>query len=367
LGLAAIVLAIGAGQVATSMLSEPPPATVAKSEQTSTEPTKAEQPKPTQPADPRKASSAVPTRGETSAPVAQPALPKDQTSLILPDDNASRNLPAAGTSAETTGSVKPAGSEMAALAPASTAPDATRFSATPGSVTNLGDLPSTLGTAGLRRAAQEGNAAAVYELGVRSTDGAGPARDHKLALRLFERAAAAGSGPAQFRLGNMHEKGIGTARDAKLATTWYRRAADKGNAKAMHNLAVLIAEGADGKPDYSEAARLFRQAAEFGIRDSQFNLAILLGRGLGVEQDLLQSYTWFAVAARQGDADAGSKRDEVGSKLAAAELAAARNASLAWKAKTPDPIANEVAAPAEGWDPAPRQPQPRTPPKQRAT
>lgn len=359
LGLAAIVLAIGAGQVATSMLSEPSKTDSARIEQSNTDQTTA-----AQPSDARKATNAPP-RNEGVAPVAnpQPILPKDQTSLIAPGAAPT----AAASPSDTTGSVRPAAEEVAALAPANVAPDATRFSAVPGSVTNLGELPPTIGTAGLRRAAQDGNANAVYELGVRATDGVGMARDQKLALRLFERAAAAGSGPAQFRLGNMHEKGIGTTRDAKLAMTWYRRAADKGNAKAMHNLAVLIAEGADGKPDYSEAAGLFRKAAEFGVRDSQFNLAILLGRGLGVEQDLLQSYTWFAVAARQGDADAGAKRDEVGAKLSAAEIAAARNASLAWKAKTPDPAANEVAAPAEGWDPAPRQQQPRTPPKPRAT
>jgi localization factor PodJL len=374
LGLAAIVLAMGAGQIATSMLSDTPRSDLARTEPARTEPARAEASRAEQPAeaatnDPRKTSNADVPRGETTAPASAPALPKDQTSLATPPDAPSAGAPGNAGAAETTGSVKPAAGDMAALAPANAAPDPTRFSVAPGPVTNLGDLPSTLGTAGLRRAAQEGNANAVYELGVRATDGVGMTRDHKLALRLFERAAAAGSGPAQFRLGNMHEKGIGTARDAKLAVTWYRRAAEKGNAKAMHNLAVLIAEGADGKPDYSDAARLFRRAAEFGVRDSQFNLAILLGRGLGVEQDLLQSYTWFAVAARQGDADAGSKRDEVGAKLSAADLGAARNASLAWKAKTPDPVANEVAAPADGWDPAQRQPQPqpRTPPKQRAT
>lgn len=354
LGLAAIVLAIGAGQLATSMLADPP---------------KTEQATPAVPAEARRTSKAEPAKGdasrtETAAPAAtQPVLPKDQTSMT----------PSAPGPADTTGSVRPAPTETATLVPGSIEPDPSRFSPAPGLVTNLGDLPPTIGSAGLRRAALEGDANAVYELAVRATDGVGIARDQKLALRLFERSAAAGSAPAQFRLGNMHEKGIGTARDAKLAVTWYRRAAEKGNAKAMHNLAVLIAEGADGKPDYSEAAKLFRKAAEFGVRDSQFNLAILLGRGLGVEQDMAQSFTWFAVAARQGDTDAGKKRDEVGAKLSAIDLSAARNASLTWKASTPDPVSNEVAAPAEGWDPAPRppqqtQPQPqRAPQKQRAT
>lgn len=367
LGLAAIVLAMGAGRIATSLLDEPAPTVQSRAAEPAGAPT---------------TTDSVPQPGRNGAPDASEAgaarngspadLPsKDQTSLgapvVQPGAQAISQRPGGGAAADTTSSIRPI--EVAALPPATAAPDTTRFTpdtAAPGRVTNLGELAPTIGTPGLRRAALEGNPNAVYELASRASDGVGMARDQKLALRLFERAAAAGSAPAQFRLGNMHEKGIGTARDAKLAMSWYRRAAEKGNAKAMHNLAVLLAEGADGRPDYAGAAEMFRKAAELGVRDSQYNLAILLGRGLGVEQDLTQSYTWFAVAAREGDADAGKKRDEVGAKLTAVDLSAGRTASLSWRPKTPDPIANDVAAPAEGWDPQPR-PAPRTPAKPRAT
>jgi localization factor PodJL len=365
LGLAAIVLAIGAGQVATTLLGDPPQSAQVR-------PVAA-------PAASDPAQTSAPSgseRPESGAPASSaPALPaKDQTSM----SGSAQPVPGAATLAgqdgrtptgpgvrapETTSSVRTAPVDVASLPPGGAAPDAARFSAAPGRVTDLGDLVPTLGTPGLRKAALEGDANAVYELANRASEGIGMARDQKLALRLFERAAAAGSGPAQFRLGNMHEKGIGTTRDPKLAMTWYRRAAEKGNAKAMHNLAVLIAEGADGRPDYAAAAEYFRKAAEFGVRDSQYNLAILLGRGLGVEQDLMQSYTWFAVAARDGDTDAAKKRDEVGAKLPAVDLAAGRTASLAWKAKTPDPVANEISAPADGWDPAPRPQRPPARPK----
>ncbi len=354
LGLAAIVLAIGAGQIATTMLSDPEP------------PVQAQQPRnqiiqgqATPGAQGGQTETAAPAKTESAAPA------KDQTSALTPVASP-QQVAAIQPSADTTGSVRAAPVEVAALPPPSApAPTSAPLSASPERVTNIGELTPTMGTPGLRRAALAGDPNAVYELASRASDGIGMARDHKLALRLFERAAAAGSAPAQFRLANMHEKGIGTARDAKMALTWYKRAADKGNAKAIHNLAVLIAEGADGRPDYAAAATLFRQAAEFGVRDSQYNLAILLGRGLGVEQDLTQSYTWFAVAARQGDSDAGKKRDEVGAKLSPVDLAAGRTASLNWKPKTPDPVANEISEPAEGWDPQPRQQKPV--PRPRAT
>ena len=365
LGLAAIVLAIGAGQVATTLLGDPPQSAQVR-------PVAA--PAASDPATaPAQAGS---ERSENSPPpTSTPALPpKDQTSMSGGPQPAPGSATVAGSDGrmptgsavrapETTSSVRPAPVEVAALPQAGAAPDAARVPAAPGRVTDLGELVPTLGTPGLRKAALEGDANAVYELANRASEGIGMARDQRLALRLFERAAAAGSGPAQFRLANMHEKGIGTARDPKLAMTWYRRSAEKGNAKAMHNLAVLIAEGADGRPDYAAAADLFRKAAEYGVRDSQYNLAILLGRGLGVEQDLTQSYTWFAVAARDGDTDAAKKRDEVGAKLPAVDLAAGRTAALTWKPKTPDPVANEISAPADGWDPAPRPQRPPARPK----
>jgi localization factor PodJL len=359
LGLAAIVLAIGAGQVATTMLGDGEP-------QNRPSAARIEAPQ-RQGADPGPPMQLQGSATQPTAPVAAPALPpKDQRSLAAPDQ-----VPA-DPRAETTASVRPAPerpaqqAQPAAVAataqPAPAAQEPPREPAQPMGlapvrVTSLGDIPANLGTAGMRRAALEGDANAVYELATRAADG--PTRDHRTALRMFERAAAAGLTPAQFRLGNIYEKGIGVTRDARLAATWYKRAADRGNAKAMHNLAVLIAEGVEGRPDYAAAAELFRKAAEFGVRDSQYNLAILLGRGLGLEQDLQQSYAWFAIAARGGDNDAAKKRDEVGARLTGADLAAANALTNSWRPKTPDPIANDISAPPEGWDPQPRQNQPR--------
>ena len=121
----------------------------------------------------------------------------------------------------------------------------------------------------------------------------------------------------------------------------------------MHNLAVLHAEGVSGKPDYAVATEWFRRAAEFGVRDSQYNLAVLLGRGLGAPTDLAQSYLWFAVAASQGDDDAARKRDEVSQRLGATDLAAVKAEASSWKPKLLEPAANEVTAPAKGWDETP--------------
>lgn len=205
------------------------------------------------------------------------------------------------------------------------------------------------GLNGLKQAAASGDATAMYELGARTAEGRGVAKDLRAAATLFERAADKNFAPAQYRTGNIYEKGIGVARDMDAARKWYARAAEGGNTRAMHNLAVLIAEGGGGKPDYATALTWFQKASEYGVRDSQFNLGVLSARGLGGPQDLVKSYTWFAVAAGQGDDEAGRKRDEVAARLSPADLAKAKTAVERWRPLPANPAANEIIVPVGGW------------------
>ncbi len=328
LGLAALILAMGTAHLVTNSLRGDKAA--------NNEARSLIAPPATQPEAPA-APAQVPAKDQSSAlpATAQEAPAQSTASTAAPE----RSITAAATAA-------PPVAETASAAPAAPAEPAQL-------VTGLGDLPAGFGSAGLRKAAQDGDARAVYELASKAADGPANQRDPKLALRLFERAAVAGLAPAQFRVGNMFEKGIGTQRDLALARIWYQRAAERGNAKAMHNLAVLHAEGVAGKPDYAMATEWFRRAAELGVRDSQYNLAVLLGRGLGAPTDLAQSFVWFSVAAGQGDEDAGRKRDEVAQRLKPEDLTAAKGLATSWKPRTLDAAANEVAAPAKGWDPQP--------------
>ncbi len=196
--------------------------------------------------------------------------------------------------------------------------------------------------AATQQLAEQGDAAAQFDLGVSYAEGRAVARDFRTAAQWLEKSAAQGMAQAQYRLGALYERGAGVARDYAKARSWYQRAAEAGNVRAMHNLAVLAAEGQDGKPDYTAAAEWFRKAAELGVRDSQFNLAILYTRGLGVQQSLANAYMWFAIAAAQGDEDAAKKRDEVGARLEGKELAAAKAMAEAFRPQTPNPAANEA-------------------------
>lgn len=231
--------------------------------------------------------------------------------------------------------------QPSSLSSASTPPasfSTTRFTLDPAT---LGDLPAEV-PAVLRQPALSGDATAVYEVALRALEGRGLPRDPALAFRLLERAAQAGLAPAQERLAILYDKGIGTTRDAKLAGAWYERAAQGGNVRAMHNLATLLTAGVSGKPDYAGALQWYTEAAEAGVRDSQFNMGVLLARGVGTRKDPAKAFHWFALAAAQGDAEAAKKRDEIASRLTAAELNAAKASLEGWRPRQTDPLANDV-------------------------
>lgn len=220
--------------------------------------------------------------------------------------------------------------DLAALPPAST----------PGAA--IGGIPAEAGPIALRQAAASGDPAALFAIAVNYTEGTGVQPDLKLAASYYRKAADSGLAPAQYRLGSLYEKGRGVEKNLETARDWYRRAAEQGNAKAAHNLAVLYAEGPSGTPEFNDAAYWFKKAANFGLADSQYNLGILYARGLGLEKNLVESYKWFALAARQGDRDAGNKRDELANMLSREQLAEARIAVETWKEAPRAVSANQV-------------------------
>ena len=56
--------------------------------------------------------------------------------------------------------------------------------------------------------------------------------DYATALLLFRQLADQGNAAAQYNLGVIYDKGLGVAQDYKAAVKWYRKAADQGNAAA---------------------------------------------------------------------------------------------------------------------------------------
>jgi localization factor PodJL len=270
-------------------------------------------------------------------------------------------VPAAGEKDVTGSIVRPAPAAPTTL----WGDPATEPAATPAARASRPSSPDKLPaafSAALRAAAVKGDAGAEFEIGQRYAEGRGVPQNLAEAADWFDRAAKQGLAPAQFRLGGFYEKGFGVKKDLDAARRLYSAAADAGNAKAMHNLAVLYAEGIDGKPDYQNAAKWFRKAADYGLSDSQYNLGILYGRGIGMEPNLPEAYKWFSLAARDGDRESANKRDDVGGRIDAKALAAAKLEVQAFVPLDQPEAATQAPAPIGGWDvaaPAPSNPRPR--------
>lgn len=208
-------------------------------------------------------------------------------------------------------------------------------------------LPDKIGSEKLRRAAEAGDTAAAFEVGLRYAEGRGIPADLARAADWYGKAAAKGLVPAQYRLAIAYEKGLGVERNAEQAKRLYLAAAEKGNVRAMHNLGVLFANARD----MNSAVPWFQKAGDLGLKDSQFNLGIIHALGSGVKQDLAVSYKWFALAAKQGDQEAEKKLQEVASHLDKVNLAAARMAVQTWVQRPVDRVANDES---QVWnEPAP--------------
>jgi TPR repeat protein len=115
----------------------------------------------------------------------------------------------------------------------------------------------------------------------------------------FRRAAENGNAEAMYKLGYCYANGKGVDRNYRKAMHWYILAADNGIAAAQVELADYYYNGdIDIKRDYKKAAYWYRRAANQGISSAQFKLGVCYLCGLGVMEDTNTAIYWFNSAYR---------------------------------------------------------------------
>ena len=77
--------------------------------------------------------------------------------------------------------------------------------------------------------------------------------DYAKALRIIRPLANDGDAAAQFNLGVMYLAGHGVQQDYSAAALWFRKAAEQGYALAQTNLGVLYRDGRGVAEDVTEA------------------------------------------------------------------------------------------------------------------
>ena len=70
--------------------------------------------------------------------------------------------------------------------------------------------------------------------------GEGVEQDHEEAVKWYRKAADQGDADAQFNLGVMYYNGEGVPEDDKEAVKWWRKAAEQGHAEAQYFLDDLL-------------------------------------------------------------------------------------------------------------------------------
>ena len=135
-------------------------------------------------------------------------------------------------------------------------------------------------------------------------------KNYKEAIVWYRKAADQGNIAGEYNLGILYEKGLGLKTDLSQAIHWYQKAANQNDKDAVTHLTnaqIKLAGQLYQAKNYKEAVSLYRRLAEQGNSVGQYNLGILYEKGLGVSRDIDQAKAWFQKAAYQGDADAVKK------------------------------------------------------------
>jgi TPR repeat protein len=156
----------------------------------------------------------------------------------------------------------------------------------------------------LRRAAEQGDSIAQFNLGDCYRDGSRVAKDRTEAIKWYRKGAEQGNAGAQRRLGDCYRDGLGVAKDSTEAVKWYRKAAEEGNADAQRRLGWCYQYGVGVAKDVAKAVKWYHGAAKQGNADAQYRLGWCYKNGLGVAKDEMEAVQWYRKAAEQENAAA---------------------------------------------------------------
>jgi TPR repeat protein len=115
-----------------------------------------------------------------------------------------------------------------------------------------------------------------------------------------------GDAAAQYELGMIYQEGRGVSKDNEEAIRWFRLAVDHDDF-AQYCLGVLRIIGIDTSEDRDETAKWYRLAAENGYALAQYNLGYSYESGLGLSRDHNEALKWYRLAAEKGSIDAENR------------------------------------------------------------
>ena len=213
----------------------------------------------------------------------------------------------------------------------------------------------------LKAKAVKGDRGAQRDLAIAYQEGEGVAQDYTEAAKWFHKAAEQGDMFSQFATGSNYEQGEGVAKNLPEALRWYRKAADQGYARAQFNVGNSYYHGLGVTRNFAEAIKWYRTCAEEGdvlvAGRALYCLGFCYANGQGVTKNLVEAYAHYDLAgATVAEARAGLV--DLGSKLTADQLAAAKKRSAALQKELGDKLRlkDKTAKPSQSVTPASAEP-----------
>ena len=120
-----------------------------------------------------------------------------------------------------------------------------------------------------RKAADQGNPNAQFNLANAYYNGRIVRTDLLKAAKWYQRAAISGVPEAQLNLGFMYSRGKGVPKNYEVATLWYEAAAKRGNIKAQSNLGYRYCIGAGVQISFAQCAYWVKQAMDKGNENAK--------------------------------------------------------------------------------------------------
>ncbi len=157
-----------------------------------------------------------------------------------------------------------------------------------------------------KKAAEAGNAKAMYDIGTLYMHGWGVSQNYKDTMAWYRKAVAAGDTHAIYGIGFLYDKGLGVPQSYQKAVALWRKAAAAGSIEAMYAIGLLYEEGLGFPQNYQKAMKWYRKAAASGYTAAMVNIGSFYAHGQGVPQNYQKAMAWWRKAAAKGNAEAAA-------------------------------------------------------------
>lgn len=187
----------------------------------------------------------------------------------------------------------------------------------------------------LRSAAEQGDANAQHDLGLKYSNGQGVPKNNKKAAYWFGKAAAQGEPRSQYDLGLQYYQGQGVKKNYKKAAALFEKAAEQGETHAQLMLGTAYFNGQGVSRNYPKAAHWLAKAADGGDAQAQLILGVMYLKPLGVKRNLVVSAKWFMLAESSSDKTYSTKASkaltELKHAMSHAQIAEAERSAAEWR------------------------------------